>query len=116
TTLAALGVISPWSPVMDAGTALATPAAYVRGRSPLELQGALAVQNKQCRNCHSLGGEGGEARPGPGRGGDAAHARSTDPAGAAGRGQHAGLRQEPRSRRGERAGRVSRDPAPSESS
>jgi hypothetical protein len=39
TTLAALGVMSPWSPVMDAGTALATPVAYVQGRSPLELQG-----------------------------------------------------------------------------
>src|SRR6266850_937587 len=54
-TLAALGVMSPWSPVMDAGTALATPVAYVKGRSPLELQGALVLQNKQCRNCHRLG-------------------------------------------------------------
>src|SRR5437867_4006622 len=44
-TFAALGVMSPWSPVMDAGTALATPVAYVHGRSPLELQGALVVQN-----------------------------------------------------------------------
>jgi ubiquinol-cytochrome c reductase cytochrome b subunit len=63
TTLAALGVMSPWSPVMDAGTALATPVAYVQGRSPLALQGALVVQNKQCRNCHSLGGEGGARGP-----------------------------------------------------
>src|SRR5438552_2204185 len=63
TTLAALGVTSPWCPVMDAGTALATPVAYVQGRSPLELQGALVVQNKQCRNCHSLGGEGGSRGP-----------------------------------------------------
>src|SRR5439155_1211167 len=63
TTLAALGVMSPWSPVMDAGTTLATPVAYVRGRSPLELQGALVVQNKQCRNCHSLDGEGGRRGP-----------------------------------------------------
>jgi ubiquinol-cytochrome c reductase cytochrome b subunit len=63
TTLAALGVTSPWSPVMDAGTALATPVVYVQGRSPLELQGALVVQNKQCRNCHSLGGEGGARGP-----------------------------------------------------
>jgi ubiquinol-cytochrome c reductase cytochrome b subunit len=63
TTLAALGVTSPWSPVMDAGTALATPVAYVQGRSPLELQGALVVQNKQCRNCHSLGGDGGRRGP-----------------------------------------------------
>jgi ubiquinol-cytochrome c reductase cytochrome b subunit len=63
TTLAALGVTSPWSPVIDAGTALATPVAYVRGRSPLELQGALVLQNKQCRNCHRLGGEGGSRGP-----------------------------------------------------
>ena len=62
-TFAALGVMSPWSPVMDAGTALATPVTYVQGRSPLELQGALVVQNKQCRNCHSLGGEGGARGP-----------------------------------------------------
>jgi ubiquinol-cytochrome c reductase cytochrome b subunit len=63
TTLAALGVMAPWSPIMDAGTALATPVAYVHGRTPLELQGALVVQNKQCRNCHSLGGEGGRRGP-----------------------------------------------------
>jgi ubiquinol-cytochrome c reductase cytochrome b subunit len=63
TTLAALGVMSPWSPVMDAGTALATPVAYVQGRTPLELQGALVLQDKQCRNCHSLGGEGGRRGP-----------------------------------------------------
>jgi ubiquinol-cytochrome c reductase cytochrome b subunit len=62
-TLAAMGVMSPWSPVMDAGTALATPVAYVQGRSPLELQGALVLQNKQCRNCHRLGGEGGSRGP-----------------------------------------------------
>src|SRR5262249_18720083 len=36
---------------------------YVQGRSPLELQGALVLQNKQCRNCHSLGGEGGLRGP-----------------------------------------------------
>jgi ubiquinol-cytochrome c reductase cytochrome b subunit len=63
TTLAALGVTSPWSPIMDAGTSLATPVAYVHGRSPLELQGALVIQNKQCRSCHSLGGEGGRRGP-----------------------------------------------------
>ena len=36
TTLAALGVTSPWSPVMDAGTALAIPVAHVQGRTPLQ--------------------------------------------------------------------------------
>jgi ubiquinol-cytochrome c reductase cytochrome b subunit len=63
TTLAALGVMSPWSPIMDAGTAIATPVAYVQARTPLQLQGALVIQNKQCRNCHRLGGEGGSRAP-----------------------------------------------------
>jgi mono/diheme cytochrome c family protein len=55
--------MSPWSPIMDAGTALATPVAYVQARTPLQLQGALVIQNKQCRNCHRLGGEGGSRAP-----------------------------------------------------
>jgi ubiquinol-cytochrome c reductase cytochrome b subunit len=63
TTLAGLGVVVPWSPRMDAWSAVPTPPAYVRGRTPLELQGALVIQNKQCRNCHSLGGEGGRRGP-----------------------------------------------------
>jgi len=63
TTLAGLGVIVPWSPHMEAWSAVPTPVAYVKGRSPLELQGALVVQNKQCRTCHALGGEGGERGP-----------------------------------------------------
>jgi ubiquinol-cytochrome c reductase cytochrome b subunit len=37
--------------------------AYVKGRTPLQLQGALVLQGKQCRNCHSLGGEGGRRGP-----------------------------------------------------
>ena len=57
-TLAGLGIVVPWSPVMDAWSALPTPEAYVQGRTPLELQGALVIQNKQCRNCHSLGAKG----------------------------------------------------------
>ena len=62
-TLTWLGTWSPWSPVMDAWSAAPTPPAYVRNRSPLELQGALLVQSKQCRNCHALGGEGGRRGP-----------------------------------------------------
>ena len=62
-TLAGLGTTARWSPVMDAWSALPTPEAYVRGRAPLELQGAIVLQNKQCRNCHSLGGEGGHRGP-----------------------------------------------------
>ena len=62
-TLTWLGTFSPWSPVMDAWSSAPTPVDYVKGRSPLELQGALLVQSKQCRNCHSLGGEGGMRGP-----------------------------------------------------
>src|SRR6266705_1868989 len=63
TTLAGLGVAVPWSPQMEAWTAAPTPVRYVKGRTPLELQGALVLQNKQCRTCHSLGGEGGKRGP-----------------------------------------------------
>lgn len=62
-TLAGLGITSPWSPVMDAWSGLPVPEAYVRGRTPLEMQGAVVLQSKQCRNCHSLGGEGGRRGP-----------------------------------------------------
>jgi ubiquinol-cytochrome c reductase cytochrome b subunit len=62
-TLAGLGVTSPWSPVMDAWSSTPVPAAYVKGRSALELQGALVIQAKQCRNCHALGGDGGRRGP-----------------------------------------------------
>jgi cytochrome c peroxidase len=45
---------------MDAWTSDPTPAQFVKGRTPLELQGALVLQNKQCRTCHALDGVGGE--------------------------------------------------------
>jgi ubiquinol-cytochrome c reductase cytochrome b subunit len=61
--LAYLGTFAPWSPRMEAGSSSPTPVAYVNGRSPLELQGAILIQSKQCRNCHSLGGEGGLRGP-----------------------------------------------------
>ena len=63
TTLAGLGLRRAVVADMDAWSALPTPVAYVKGRTPLELQGALVIQNKQCRNCHSLGGEGGQRGP-----------------------------------------------------
>jgi ubiquinol-cytochrome c reductase cytochrome b subunit len=62
-TLTWLGTFSPWSPQMEAWSAAPTPIEYVKGRTPLELKGALLVQSKQCRNCHSLGGEGGLRGP-----------------------------------------------------
>jgi ubiquinol-cytochrome c reductase cytochrome b subunit len=61
--LAYLGTFSPWSPHMEAWSSAATPAAYVQGRTPLELRGAILIQSKQCRNCHALGGDGGLRGP-----------------------------------------------------
>src|SRR6185369_2302019 len=58
-----LGTFSPWSPKMNAWSAEATPFKYIKGRSPLELRGALVFQSKQCRNCHSLDGSGGQRGP-----------------------------------------------------
>jgi ubiquinol-cytochrome c reductase cytochrome b subunit len=61
--LAYSGTFAPWSPHMEAWSNTTTPAAYLQGRSPLELQGAILVQSKQCRNCHALSGEGGLRGP-----------------------------------------------------
>lgn len=61
--LAYLGTYTPWSPVMDAWSGAPAPVKFIKGRSPLALQGALVLQMKQCRNCHSLGGEGGLRGP-----------------------------------------------------
>ena len=58
-----LGLYCPWSPVMDAWSRLPVPQKYLAGRSPLERQGAIVLQGKQCRNCHALGGEGGLRGP-----------------------------------------------------
>lgn len=58
-----LGTYTPWSPIMDAWTRDPTPPKYLRGRTPLERQGALVLQEKQCRDCHSLGGQGGLRGP-----------------------------------------------------
>jgi ubiquinol-cytochrome c reductase cytochrome b subunit len=54
---------TPWSPVMDASTAAAIPAKFVTGRTPLQVQGALVFESKQCHNCHSLGDIGGKRGP-----------------------------------------------------
>jgi ubiquinol-cytochrome c reductase cytochrome b subunit len=61
--LTRLGTYTPWSPVMDAWTSDPVPLEYLRARTPLERQGALVLQGKQCRNCHSLGGVGGLRGP-----------------------------------------------------
>src|SRR6195256_3498374 len=54
---------TPWSPVMDAGTAAPIPTKFVNGRTPLQVQGALVFQSKQCHNCHALGDIGGKRGP-----------------------------------------------------
>ena len=58
-----LGTYTPWSPIMEAWTAYPVPAKYLAGRTPLERQGALVLQNKQCRNCHALDAKGGQRGP-----------------------------------------------------
>jgi ubiquinol-cytochrome c reductase cytochrome b subunit len=58
-----LGTYTPWSPIMDAWTKDPIPIAYLHGRTPLERQGAIVLQDKQCRNCHSIGGAGGLRGP-----------------------------------------------------
>jgi ubiquinol-cytochrome c reductase cytochrome b subunit len=54
---------APWSPVMDAWSGDPIPPEFLQNRSALERQGALVFQFKQCRNCHSLGDEGGKRGP-----------------------------------------------------
>src|SRR6266849_446047 len=58
-----LGMYTPWSPIMDAWTRDPIPGAYLHDRTPLERQGALVLQNKECRNCYSIGGAGGLRGP-----------------------------------------------------
>jgi ubiquinol-cytochrome c reductase cytochrome b subunit len=62
-TFTRLAAYSPWSPVMDAWSGDPVPVQYLEGRSPLERQGSLVFQVKQCRNCHSIGGAGGRRGP-----------------------------------------------------
>jgi ubiquinol-cytochrome c reductase cytochrome b subunit len=57
------GVTSPWSPVMTGWSGDPVPQDLVRSRTPVELQGALLFQNKNCRNCHALQGSGGQRGP-----------------------------------------------------
>jgi ubiquinol-cytochrome c reductase cytochrome b subunit len=53
----------PWSPVMDAWSGDPVPEDLVKASTPLQLQGAIVFQNKQCRNCHALEGIGGHRGP-----------------------------------------------------
>jgi ubiquinol-cytochrome c reductase cytochrome b subunit len=58
-----LGTYTPWSPEMTAWSGAVVPVEFLRGRTPLERQGANVFQEKQCRNCHALGGHGGLRGP-----------------------------------------------------
>ena len=58
-----LGTYAPWSPKMDAWSSAPVPPRLLAGTSALERQGAAVFQAKQCRNCHALGGEGGQRGP-----------------------------------------------------
>jgi ubiquinol-cytochrome c reductase cytochrome b subunit len=57
------GATSPWSPQMTAWSGDPIPEDMVRHSSPLQLQGAVIFQNKDCRNCHALEGKGGQRGP-----------------------------------------------------
>jgi len=58
-----LATYSPWSPVMDAWSGELLPVSYLNGLSPLQRQGVLVFQDKQCHNCHEIGGLGGKRGP-----------------------------------------------------
>jgi ubiquinol-cytochrome c reductase cytochrome b subunit len=62
-TFTKLATYSPWSPVMNGWSGDPVPVEFLNGRSPLERQGALVFQVKQCRNCHAIGGSGGKRGP-----------------------------------------------------
>jgi ubiquinol-cytochrome c reductase cytochrome b subunit len=62
-TLTHLGEHTPWSPVMDAWSGQPIPTEYLKNRTPLQHQGALVFQAKQCHNCHSLADGGGKRGP-----------------------------------------------------
>jgi ubiquinol-cytochrome c reductase cytochrome b subunit len=54
---------APWSPEMDAWSGTPIPPKFQHGRTPLERQGAIVFQAKQCRNCHALDNAGGRRGP-----------------------------------------------------
>jgi ubiquinol-cytochrome c reductase cytochrome b subunit len=61
--LTQLGTTTPWSPHMSAWSGDPLPVKCIHDATPLEHQGAIVFQAKQCRNCHSIGGSGGERGP-----------------------------------------------------
>ena len=57
------GATSSWSPAMTAWSGEPVPEDIVQKCTPIQLQGALVFQYKNCRNCHALGGTGGDRGP-----------------------------------------------------
>jgi ubiquinol-cytochrome c reductase cytochrome b subunit len=57
------GSTEPWSPVMGAWSSDPIPEKLVAASTPLQLQGSVVLQHKQCRNCHALEGVGGRRGP-----------------------------------------------------
>ncbi len=57
------GATSPWSPKMEAWSGDPIPVRIVKDSTPLQMQGSLVFQNKNCRNCHALDGIGGTRGP-----------------------------------------------------
>jgi ubiquinol-cytochrome c reductase cytochrome b subunit len=58
-----LGTYTPWSPEMQAWSGDTLPVRYVHTATPLGRQGQIVFQDKQCRNCHMIGGVGGQRGP-----------------------------------------------------
>lgn len=62
-TFTHLAEYSPWSPKMTAWSGEPVPERFLEARTALERKGAVVFQAKQCRNCHALGGSGGQRGP-----------------------------------------------------
>jgi ubiquinol-cytochrome c reductase cytochrome b subunit len=62
-TLTHLSGYTPWSPHMNAWSGDPVPLQFLQRTTALQRQGALVFQVKQCRNCHSLGDQGGQRGP-----------------------------------------------------
>jgi ubiquinol-cytochrome c reductase cytochrome b subunit len=62
-TFTHLAEYSPWSPEMTAWSGEPVPEKFLERRTALERKGAVVFQAKQCRNCHALGGRGGQRGP-----------------------------------------------------
>ncbi len=62
-TFTRMAEFAPWSPHMEAWSGDPVPERMILHTTALERQGALVFQVKQCRNCHALGGSGGDRGP-----------------------------------------------------